>query len=452
MMPAKSSQFSAFTLIEVLVVVAIIAILAALLLPALTAARERARRAGCANNLNEIGTGLENYLGQFGSYYPCKPAYGRAPASYMKPSWSEPNSGFNHNYGYLVTHDMGLYRDVKEGDAVSTNQVPSADMILSGDSGPFDEMCISYGANLDANRCRVDQTGVLQAGPVGLGFLASTGMLGDLRTFYCPSWHVDGDVFQAHAGHRDVFYGSVGQGQVNVLRAARALGDASGRGLTHGNYYQAGLARSGGNGDEGWYVKGGAVGMQSSYCYRNSAVNGQMGADRYNDREARIAAGNTTWAIYPAFYSRPLVRTEMGCPLFKTPKLLKGRAIVADAYVRSEDDMHAGDPRPGFGEYHHLDGYNVLYGDCHVKWYSDVERRIMWFEYGPWSDGTEWDRTGNTYHWERVATAAGPQVYAAWSDTNLKGVSNAHVSGRHVIYHLFDQQANIDRGNTPLPQ
>jgi prepilin-type processing-associated H-X9-DG protein/prepilin-type N-terminal cleavage/methylation domain-containing protein len=66
----RSNQNSAFTLVELLTVIAIIGILAALLLVAIAQAKGRAQRIQCANNLRQLGVGLNVILADNHGYPP----------------------------------------------------------------------------------------------------------------------------------------------------------------------------------------------------------------------------------------------------------------------------------------------------------------------------------------------------------------------------------------------
>lgn len=402
--------FQAFTLIELLVVVAIIAILAALLLPALTAARERARRTSCTANLNQIGMGMEMYLGLYSEYFPGYHVWDTTVRN------------------YAPVEDVDQYHYFVRQSYVDVLQQKRVQLLQERNQGRQFHAAMHYalGASwLGPHGTPLPEPGELSVAPMGMGLLLTTGAVPDERSFYCPS-----GIDVERNNNR---YNMASNETLRDWASARQNTDASdaGRVLTHSRWPKAHNSIS---------VHYNAVGyaINSQYAYRNAPIFGNI----YYSKAPGYNMTNSNRYEWTMPYTKPAVTSYWGAPPFKTARRLGSRALVSDDFwkgaINSDPIATAPVTQPGYGNFIHRDGYSVLYGDYSVRWYGDNEQRIIYWDT---SDlGTGYGALGYTMHW----VGGGPNSFP-WLSSSPR-IFAEH--GTPAIWHLFDQHHGVDAGNS----
>ena len=396
----------AFTLIELLVTLGVPLFLGVVVLPALRTARILSERQACVGNLGQIGKALGSYVGDYAGYYPCWAGYGGPPKA--GPA----------NYAWAVE---GQYQDVRVGSWVPSMGRPSVmarRFTHSGIAwfGVCSQRTVAVGSRRPNEKFGI---GNLNAAPINLGFLLVGSYLDSMDVLWCPSGsEMPLDI---------MYYNPKGKpcqppnGVFNLLRGiakakdARKLG-TDGRYLTHGDWtvneqlpgvgieFRKMMSKE----DRHWKV------LQCTYAYRNAAV---------FDSTPKIEHPRE----YVVPFTKKPIRTQSACPLWKTERLLAGRALVSDAFSNFARNGYPG-YIPGYGVYAHKECYHVLYGDGHVNFFGDPRQRIA---YWPTNVSTQ-GRFGDPLYSNNLANNCPYGRDGNWEDS------------AQPVWHVFDQTAGYD--------
>ncbi|HRU06746.1 MAG TPA: type II secretion system protein, partial [Candidatus Brocadiia bacterium] len=192
----------AFTLIELLVVVAIIAILAAMLLPALSAAREKSRRASCLSSLKQMALALESYAGDYSGYLPSTPHWFGASEDWCSPRPSSSACTVHARAGYVYHDNWANTQNLRptvfhQGNYSLRTPSGAVETIAIHRKWRMTHHCfrtVAHGSKrADSSGGGVTYpdgkfpAGRLNAAPIGVGLLLTTGFVADAKSFYCAS-------------------------------------------------------------------------------------------------------------------------------------------------------------------------------------------------------------------------------------------------------------------------
>ena len=255
---------------------------------------------------------------------------------------------------------------------------------------------------------------------VGLGRIHETGYMSDARTFYCPT---AGETMRP-----DHYYYISGAVQYDYYRsdAASRLSELK----TAGGFDAASLSRGEWPSQNAWWCT-------ATNNYANKGFRVIQGNYNYRNMPAVIpgpgVAGVTRHSV-PLKYTKPTVSVEAGCPTFKTQRLLGGRAIVSDSFSKSMP--YGGYTFAGMGQEGHREGYNVLYGDWHAKWYGDPQQAIIWWD-TPSASGWSWNRS-------EIAGLDICGVSELQTNPTTSSTYNYYGPGSVSVWHQFDVAEQID--------